>query len=579
MPYWTWGAAGPPSPQPPAGHGKAVPRLYHLTPRSVYLLLWDEDDLDAAVLGPALHGGVVGDGLELAEPGGRQLRGIDRLLLEVARDVDGARGRELPVGRVALDEAAGDRNGVGMSLDADRLVVDRLQDLDDLAEHHQPLGLYLGAPGIEENRVDHVDGQSPLQLGDRHLPLGDLALHLVDELLVRRADLAHLLLARLLSVGELLGETDVLALDGAEPLAQLGDASSELAGASREQTLELGAVRSQLLVALASIGELGLETRVVDFERVRRVHRLHVLALRHATAEDERDDGEHGQGHAGLLHQVPPRRRDWRRASTPIMARPPPAERTLSRRDVSGEREPVQEPTMTGVVVDGVVLRAAVVPEGDRARAPPKPAGELRSRLVAEEIVEQWRAFLLGHAVEAHGVGDVHVERPPARLRMAADDGMRGHVVLLPLAGAVLHAVLAGAAGIRLGRAIDGQQPFEHRLQTVGQRLVRQVHVGEERVAAIRRDLAGDQHARHRWHVEVGGIGVPHAAEVHALVLELQHGNDLRILRQSLHEGILDRLTEAAPEGEELRRREILIPEEDHQMIEPGAPHGENRLV
>src|SRR5688572_28784457 len=94
-----------------------------------------------------------------------------------------------------------------------------------------------------------------------------------------------------------------------------------------------------------------------------------------------------------------------------------PRRTNLSLRDVSGEREPVQEPAMTGVVVDGVVLRAPVVPEGERARAPAKPAGELRPRLVAEEIVEQGRAFLLGHAVEAHGVGDVHVERPPAGLR------------------------------------------------------------------------------------------------------------------------------------------------------------------
>src|SRR5678816_4270182 len=41
---------------------------------------------------------------------------------------------------------------------------------------------------------------------------------------------------------------------------------------------------------------------------------------------------------------------------------------------IAGERDPVHEPPAAGIVVDRVVLRAAVVPEGDRARAPAETA-------------------------------------------------------------------------------------------------------------------------------------------------------------------------------------------------------------
>src|SRR4029453_508085 len=41
-----------------------------------------------------------------------------------------------------------------------------------------------------------------------------------------------------------------------------------------------------------------------------------------------------------------------------------------------GGRDPVHEPAAAGVVVDRVVLGAAIVPEGDRARAPAEAARE-----------------------------------------------------------------------------------------------------------------------------------------------------------------------------------------------------------
>ena len=102
------------------------------------------------------------------------------------------------------------------------------------------------------------------------------------------------------------------------------------------------------------------------------------------------------------------------------------------------------------IVVDRVVLRAAVVPQRDRPRTPAEAAGEVRADLMAEEILEQRRALLLRHAVEGDRVRRIDVECLAARLRMHADGGMCGDVLLLRVdARAVLDPVLAGARDVR----------------------------------------------------------------------------------------------------------------------------------
>jgi len=76
-----------------------------------------------------------------------------------------------------------------------------------------------------------------------------------------------------------------------------------------------------------------------------------------------------------------------------------------------------------------------------------------------------------------------------------------------------------------------------------GQRFVSGVLAGELGVAAVRRHLAREQHRAHRRLGEVGGVGMPDAAEVLALVLELLHLDDLRKALDALHERVLDRLS------------------------------------
>src|SRR5262245_37155632 len=66
---------------------------------------------------------------------------------------------------------------------------------------------------------------------------------------------------------------------------------------------------------------------------------------------------------------------------------------------------------------------------------------------------------------------------------------------------------------------------------------------------------------------------MPDAAEIVALVLELDHRRDHRRFGQTLELGIFDRLAEFAGEGELLARRRLLVAQEDHEMVEEGLAH------
>src|SRR5260370_28764759 len=80
-----------------------------------------------------------------------------------------------------------------------------------------------------------------------------------------------------------------------------------------------------------------------------------------------------------------------------------------SARPVAGERDAVHDAPVAVIIVDRIVLRAAIVPQRDRARLPTKAAGEFRARRSLEQINEDGRAFLLGHVPEAPRVTEVHI--------------------------------------------------------------------------------------------------------------------------------------------------------------------------
>ena len=61
---------------------------------------------------------------------------------------------------------------------------------------------------------------------------------------------------------------------------------------------------------------------------------------------------------------------------------------------------------------------------------------------------------------------------------------------------------------------------------------------------------------------------MPDAAEIDPLMLQLENRRDFREAVDPVDHGIGHRRAEAAGEGELLRRRYLLIAEEDHQMVE-----------
>jgi hypothetical protein len=76
---------------------------------------------------------------------------------------------------------------------------------------------------------------------------------------------------------------------------------------------------------------------------------------------------------------------------------------------VSREGYAVHQATKPMIVVDRVMHRRAVIPERHCTRTPTEPAGEFRLNLVLEKEIQNGRAFLLGHAVEADRVGSIDV--------------------------------------------------------------------------------------------------------------------------------------------------------------------------
>ena len=92
---------------------------------------------------------------------------------------------------------------------------------------------------------------------------------------------------------------------------------------------------------------------------------------------------------------------------------------------MAGEGGGVRHPLGAVLVVDGVMLRAAIVPTSHRAGLPAEPAGKFGPRLVFEQKAKQRRAFLYCHALEMQRVGAIDIEQFPPRFGVGAYDRMR----------------------------------------------------------------------------------------------------------------------------------------------------------
>src|SRR5215470_10792524 len=84
----------------------------------------------------------------------------------------------------------------------------------------------------------------------------------------------------------------------------------------------------------------------------------------------------------------------------------------------------MHDPALALVVVDGVVLDTAVIPERDRIRPPSEATGEFRPYRMLIEPAQQRRALLLGHVLKADREVAVDIEALASGLDMGAHDRM-----------------------------------------------------------------------------------------------------------------------------------------------------------
>src|SRR5215468_1147303 len=88
------------------------------------------------------------------------------------------------------------------------------------------------------------------------------------------------------------------------------------------------------------------------------------------------------------------------------------------------DRDAVEEPTLAGIVVERIVPSAAIVPEGQRPRAPLESAGELRPCRMLVEVLQERTRLLVGPVDEADGEGRINVEGLASRAGVTDDHRM-----------------------------------------------------------------------------------------------------------------------------------------------------------
>src|SRR5438105_15210607 len=135
-------------------------------------------------------------------------------------------------------------------------------------------------------------------------------------------------------------------------------------------------------------------------------------------------------------------------------------------RNLRAYREPPHAPALPVVVVDREVLRAAVVPDRERARRPAHAAGEFRPRLVLLQELDERPAFRFRHVLEVNGVAAADIERLAAGVGMRTHHRMLGLVLLGALGIVHLHSAdlavhLRAAAAVLERRAVHTDQSGE----------------------------------------------------------------------------------------------------------------------
>src|ERR1700741_3673366 len=105
------------------------------------------------------------------------------------------------------------------------------------------------------------------------------------------------------------------------------------------------------------------------------------------------------------------------------------------------------------VIKNGVVLNAAVVPEGDRVLPPSESAAKLRPLNVLEQKVEDRLAGIRLKFLDAGGEASIHIESGPLRFRMGPQHRMLGNgkpaCTSVAIVAAIFHLI------VRISRTVD----------------------------------------------------------------------------------------------------------------------------
>ena len=151
--------------------------------------------------------------------------------------------------------------------------------------------------------------------------------------------------------------------------------------------------------------------------------------------------------------------------------------------------------------------------------------------LCVGQEVEQHLRLVRREAVETDRVLRVHEQGLATRLGVDPHDGMALHPlgVVARVHDHARERVVDALhlRRVRVDRAVDADEPVEHRLHALRQARVRRVLVGPHRVAAVGRYLERVQDRRERRLGQEREVGVPQAAErVVLALLGLAHHRD-----------------------------------------------------
>ena len=123
-------------------------------------------------------------------------------------------------------------------------------------------------------------------------------------------------------------------------------------------------------------------------------------------------------------------------------------------------------------------------------------------------------------------------------------------------------------------------QPFEGRFQTVGQRVKRRIHAGEQSVAAGLRHLACIEHRSQCRRLVIRVVGMPAIADIALLLRLLAHLGDHRVAGHGCKEAVDVDLAKRARERDVLLRRQLLVAKEHDPVFAQRPPDlGHSRLA